>query len=187
MLLLCVLNLKFFSQKISKNTQVVKYGLFAILLLFISSFQKVKHPFFVSVIDINYKQKERALQLSVKLFTNDLEDALRRTSKKKIDILNPINKAETDSILFNYISKRLNININSKKQTLNFIGYEKEEEAIWTYLEIKNSAQPKKINIDTKLLYDFLPQQINIVHIDINGIKKSSKVTNPASNIEFIF
>jgi hypothetical protein len=81
----------------------------------------------------------------------------------------------------------LNIAINSKKQTFNFIGYEKEEEAIWTYLEIKNSAQPKKINIDTKLLYDFLPQQINIVHIDINGIKKSSKVTNPVSNIEFIF
>ena len=187
MLLLCVLNLKFFSQKIAKNTQVVKYGLFAILLLFISSFQKVKHPFFVSVIDINYKQKERALQLSVKLFTNDLEDALRRTSKKNIDILNPISKAETDSILFNYISKRLNITINSKKQTLNFIGYEKEEEAIWTYLEMKNSAQTKKINIDTKLLYDFLPQQINIVHIDINGIKKSSKVTNPASKIEFIF
>ena len=121
MLLLCVLNLKFFSQKISKNTQVVKYTLFAILLLFISSFQKVKHPFFVSVIDINYKQKERALQLSVKLFTNDLEDALRKTSKKKIDILNPINKVETDSILFNYIIKRLNITINSKKQTLHFI------------------------------------------------------------------
>jgi len=187
MLLLCVLNLKFFSQIISKNTQVVRYGLFGILLLFISSFQKVRHPFFVSVIDINYKQKERTLQLSVKLFTNDLEDALRRTSKYKIDILNPINKAETDSILFNYISKRFNITINSKKQTFNFIGYEKEEEAIWTYLEIKNSAQPKKIHIETKLLYDFLPQQINIVHIDINGIKKSSKVTNTASNIEFIF
>lgn len=187
MLLLCVLNLKFFSQKISKNTQVVKYGLFAILLLFISSFQKVKHPFFVSVIDINYKQKEQTLQLSVKLFTNDLEDALRRTSKKKIDILNPINKAETDSILYNYIIKRLNINVNSKKQTLHFIGYEKEEEAIWTYLEIKNSLLPKKINIETKLLYDFLPQQINIVHVDINGIKKSSKVTNPDSKIEFIF
>lgn len=187
MLLLCVLNLKFFSQKISKNTQVVKYSLFAILLLFISSFQKVKHPFFVSVIDLNYKQKEHALQISVKLFTNDLEDALKRTTKKKIDILNPINKAETDSILFNYIIKRLNISINSKKQTLHFIGYEKEEEAIWTYLEIKNSLQPKKINIETKLLYDFLPQQINIVHTNVNGIKKSSKVTNPASNIEFIF
>ena len=187
MLLLCVLNLKFFSKIISKNTQVVKYSLFVFLLLFMSSFQKVKHPFFVSVIDINYKLKERALQLSVKLFTNDLEDALRKTSKKKIDILNPIDKAETDSVLFNYITKRLNINVNSKKQTLHFIGYEKEEEAIWTYLEIKNSSQPKKINIDTKLLYDFLPQQINIVHIEINGIKKSSKVTNPASNIEFIF
>jgi hypothetical protein len=116
-----------------------------------------------------------------------LEDALQRTSKKNIDLLNPKNQVETDSVLLNYISKRLAIQVNSKKQLLNYIGYEKEEEAIWTYFEIKNCAVPKKISVETHLLYDYLPQQINIVHDDINGTKKSSKVTNPEHRIEFIF
>lgn len=187
MLFLCVLNLKFFGHKIAKNTQVVKYVLFAIVLILTSSFHKPKHPFYVSVVDLNYKQKERNLQVSVKLFSNDLEDALQRTSKKNIDLLNPKNQTETDSVLLNYISKRLAILVNSKKQLLNYIGYEKEEEAIWTYFEIKNCILPKNITIDTKLLYDYLPQQINIVHVNVNGHKKSSKVTNPEHHIEFIF
>lgn len=187
MLFLCVLNLKFFGHKITKNTQVVKSVLFAIVLTLTSSFHKPKHPFYVSVVDLNYKQKERNLQVSVKLFSNDLEDALQRTSKKNIDLLNPKNQAETDSVLLNYISKRLAIQVNSKKQLLNYIGYEKEEEAIWTYFEIKNCILPKNIRIDTKLLYDYLPQQINIVHFNVNGHKKSSKVTNPEHHIEFIF
>jgi hypothetical protein len=182
-----VLNLKFFGHKITKNTQVVKSVLFAIVLILTSSFHKPKHPFYVSVVDLNYKQKERNLQVSVKLFSNDLEDALQRTSKKNIDLLNPKNQAETDSVLLNYISKRLAILVNSKKQLLNYIGYEKEEEAIWTYFEIKNCILPKNIRIDTKLLYDYLPQQINIVHVNVNGHKKSSKVTNPEHHIEFIF
>ena len=187
MLFLCVLNLKFFSHKFIKNTRVAKYSLFGILLLLMSSFHTSKHPFYVSVVELHYKQKERILQVSVKLFSNDLEDALQRTSKKNIDLLHPKHQSETDSVLIHYISKRLAIQVNSKTQVLNFIGYEKEEEAIWTYLEIKNCALPKKIDIDTHLLYDFLPQQINIVHADINGTKKSSKVTNPEHHIEFIF
>jgi len=187
MLFLCVLNLKFFSHKLTKNTQVAKFTLFAFLLLLMSSFHPIKHPFYVSVVELHYKQKEQTLQVSVKLFSNDLEDALQRTSKKNIDLLHPKDQTEIDSILLHYISKRLAIQVNSKTQVLNFIGFEKEEEAVWTYLEIKKCALPKKLNVNTTLLYDYLPQQINIVHADINGTKKSSKVTNPEHYIEFIF
>lgn len=38
--------------------------------------------------------------------------------KKNIDLLNPKNQAETDSVLLNYISKRLAILVNAKKTTI---------------------------------------------------------------------
>ena len=187
MLFLPVLNLILFGKEKIKNTLAVKYSLFAFTIIFLSSFHASKHPFFVSVIDISHKPKENSLQISIKLFTNDFEDALKRSTKKNVDILHPKNKSEMDSMIMNYISKRFNLTINLKKQMFQFIGYEKEEEAIWTYLEIKNIPVPKKINIETKLLYDYLPQQINIVHTEINGVKKSSKVTNPEYKVEFLF
>ncbi|MBL7935706.1 MAG: hypothetical protein JNM51_07845 [Bacteroidia bacterium] len=168
-------------------TPTAKYLFFGLFIILVSSFHTKKHPYYISVIDIKYNTQQKALQLSARMFTNDLEDALQKLNTKKIDVLNPENKAEIDSILFSYIKQRLNISINNKFQTLRYIGYEKEEESIWTYLEIQKVASTKTLLMNTKLLYDYLPSQVNIVHVEINGIKKSSKVTNPDSKVEFSF
>lgn len=203
MLLLCVLKIKNIGSYLQFNTPAVKVlFLLAIIIVFSSfnlkdtstqhslTFEK-KHPFYISVVDIKHDAKTHNLNISVKLFTNDIESALKKTSRpgvtKTIDLLNPKNKPEMEQELMNYIQKRLFIEVNLKPTKLNFIGYEKEEDAIWIYLEIKKVNQPKKLKINTKLLYDFLPLETNIVHVDINGVKKSSKVTNPDSKVEFNF
>ncbi len=182
-----VLNLKNRTSSIKSITPAAKYLFLGLILILGSSFYHFKHPYYISVIDIKHNAVQKSLQISTRFFTNDLEDALDKVSHKKIDVLNPKNKAEVDSILFNYIKQRFSISINSKGQTLQFIGYEREEESIWAYLEIKKVNTPKALNINTKLLYDYLPSQINIVHAEVNGIKKSSKVTNPDSKVEFSF
>jgi hypothetical protein len=187
MLFLCVLNLKGKYIRLLKTTPAVK-GLFLVMtFILVSSFYMMKHPFYMSVVDIKQDAKQQSLNISVRLFTNDLEDALRKTTGKSIDVLNPKNKTEIDSIVFHYIKKRLAIQVNGKLQMLHFIGYEKEEESVWAYLEIQKVVKPKTLTVDTKLLYDFLSQQVNIVHAEINAIKKSSKVTNPESRVEFSF
>lgn len=168
-------------------TPAVKFLFFGLLVLLVSSFQSKKHPFYISVIDIKHDTKTHNLNISIKLFTNDIENALKKTTSKTIDLLNPKNKPEMEIELMNYIKQCFSIDVNLKPTKLNFIGYEKEEDAIWIYLEIKKVIQPKTLKINTKLLYDFLPLQTNIVHAEINGVKKSSKVNNPDSIIEFKF
>ncbi|MES2761574.1 MAG: DUF6702 family protein [Bacteroidota bacterium] len=173
-----------FPQIITATAKCLFFGLF---LLLVTGFHSKKHPFYISVVDIKHNAKQHSLNVSVKLFTNDIEDALKKTTSKPIDLLNPKNKAEMETELMNYIKKRLSLSVNAKMVNLDFIGYEKEEDAIWTYFEVKKVVQPKIIKIETKLLFDFLPQQTNIVHAEINGVKKSSKVVNPDSKIEFKF
>lgn len=143
------------------------------------------HPFYLSVTDIKYNDKNKSLELACKMFTNDLEDALKRTTKKSVDLIHPKDKKETEKILFGYISKRLSISLNGKLRTLKFIGFEKEEDVIWTYMEIEKCEKPKQLNITTTLLYDFLKEQINLVSFDLNGNKQSSKVSNPDKEIKF--
>lgn len=182
-----VLNLKNRISLLRSITPTAKYLFLGLILILGPSFYHLKHPYYISVIDIKHNVPQKSLQISTRFFTNDLEDALDKVSHKKIDVLNPKNKAEVDSILFNYIKQRFSISINSKTQTLQFVGYEREEESIWAYLEIKKVSFPKTLVINTKLLYDYLPSQVNIVHAEVNGIKKSSKVANPDSKIEFSF
>lgn len=177
-------NIATFKQFITATAKYLFFGLFIVLAF---GFHPLKHPFYISVIDIKHDVKQHTLNISVKLFTNDIEEALKKTTTKSIDLLNPKNKAEMETELMNYTKKRLSIALNNKTTTLDFIGYEKEEDAIWTYLQIKKVATPKNIKIDTKLLYDFLTQQSCIIHAEINGVKKSSKVNNPDSKVEFNF
>jgi SpoU rRNA methylase family enzyme len=143
------------------------------------------HPFYLSVTELKYNASKKSMEVSCKMFTNDLEDALKKTSGKSIDLLNTSNKKEAESVLFAYIQKRFIISVNNKPMELKYIGYEKEEEAIWTYMEIVNCEKPNAISIDNKLLYDYLKDQMNIVHCETGSFKESSKVVNPDSKITF--
>ncbi|MBN8693347.1 MAG: hypothetical protein J0L69_09120 [Bacteroidetes bacterium] len=143
------------------------------------------HPYYLSVTELKYNTAEKSMAISCKMFTNDLEDAIKRSSGKTTDLLNPKDKKEVDKQLAEYISKRLKISIDGKACSLKYLGYEKEEDCIWTYLEIEKIAKPKNLKIETTLLYDFLKEQINIVHVEVDNYKESSKVSNPDSKMEF--
>lgn len=167
-----------------KLLPAVKNTFWCVLLwMLFSSF----HPYYVSVTEIKYNQQQKAIQISCRTFTDNIEDALRKLYKKQVDVLHPKDKKEAENLLIDYITKHLKIKINGKAQTLSFVGYEKEEEAIWTYIEIKNVELPKVVVIENTLLYDYLPQQINMVHVEVNDNKQSSKVTNPESELTFTF
>ena len=150
----------------------------AFAISFLCSFN-LKHPYYLGVSELKYIDKQQTINVSIRLFTNDLEVALKKTTAQKIDLINPTDKAQIDSLLFNYIKKRFNVIVNTSPSKLRYVGYEKEEESIWTYLEIAQATEPKKITVENALLFDFLPQQINIVHVDVNTVKKSTKLINP--------
>lgn len=145
------------------------------------------HPYYVSVTDITYNEQEKTWQVSCRIFTDNLEDALKKIYKQPVDILHPKDKKTVEDLLTDYITKHLKIKLNNKWQVLDFIGYEKEEEAIWCYLEIKNAEPPKNMVIENTLLYDYILQQINMVHTDVKNKKQSSKVDNPEKEMRFDF
>ncbi|MGZ3920455.1 MAG: DUF6702 family protein [Bacteroidia bacterium] len=160
---------------------------FAKLIFVVFLFCSFSHPFYLGVTDLKYNSKEKSVQGSVKLFTNDLEDALKKVYKVQIDLINGKDKNSLNKILNDYLKNHLKIKINSKPVTFDMIGFEHESEAVWMYVEILNAALPKKVEIENTLLYDQVKSQINIVHFEVNGNTKSSKVSNPDKNIVFEF
>lgn len=185
---MCVLKIRNIATKRTNITPAAKYLLIGLAVFLASSFHSGKHPYYISLTEISTKGKAE-IQVSVRIFTNDLEDALRKSSGKAIDIINPKNKAETDSILFHYISRHLSVTLNAKLQMLHYIGYEKEEESIWTYLEIQH-AKPvafKTLRVDNTILYDYFPAQTHIIRVNRFETTDSKKITNPESKAEFSF
>ncbi len=152
-------------------------------LLFVSS----GHPFYLGVTDLNYKPKEQTIQGTVKLFTNDLETALGKINKKKVDLFHVTDTATTHTLLSLYLKTHLSMELNSKARSFDFIGFEKEEEATLLYIEFKNCEYPERMQLKNRLLYDFLPAQTNIVRISIHDSFQSLKAINPESDFLFDF
>lgn len=146
-----------------------------------------KHPFYLSVCDFKYNPKERVLQGSVKLFTNDLEDALKKLEGRTVDLIRPKDTLATNKILYEYLQKHLSFKINGKLQNYTVLGFEHEQEAVWIYIETEKCPLPKKVELENTLLYDFISAQSNIVHMEVNNQRKSLKVDCPEKVLNFEF
>ncbi|MDP1842566.1 MAG: hypothetical protein Q8K64_04015 [Sediminibacterium sp.] len=145
------------------------------------------HPFFVSVIEINHNAKEATAEISVRIFTDDIEKALQKYNSAKIDIVHPANKSFIDQQLTNYVGKTLLIKVNGKPVKANYIGHEIIKESVWTYFEVTDVKDMSKVDIDCSLLYDFEKSQINIFHVKAKGQEKSYKLDYPKRQTSFEF
>ncbi len=145
------------------------------------------HPIFVSVTEIEHNAKDKTLEISCKIFTDDFEKALRATYKTYVDLLKPRDKNAMNKLVADYVQKHLLIKVDGKPVVLEFSGYEQDEEGIESYYQVNNIVAVKKLDITDNILFEYQKQQISIIHTTVNGNKKSTKLTNPEEKASFDF
>lgn len=146
------------------------------------------HPIFVSVTEIEHNANDKTLEISCKIFTDDFEDVLRKKNPaKKVDLLDIKYKSSMSPLVNDYIQKHLSIFTDGKQVRLQFLGFEQDEEAIVSYFEVKNIEKVKKIEVVNDILYEEKPQQMEIIHVMVNGERKSSRLNNPDTKASFLF
>ena len=150
---------------------------------FISMF----HPFYVAVIDINHNTKAGSLEISIRVFTPDLEQTLQKYSNTKIDIANSKDNTLLDKQISTYINQKIQFKVNGQSANIIYIGHEIQNESVWIYAEIAKVTQLKKLDINCNLLYDYKDLQSNIFHVKSNGNEKSFKLDYPKSITSFEF
>lgn len=153
--------------------------LFSLLMVIFTTF----HPFYVSITSIDYRPERRALEVSSRLFYDDLEKALADNQNQKVDLVNPANRVMTDSLIARYLRKNLRLAINNKPVALRYLGYEIEEDVAWCFLE---STEPissiERMGIECELLYRQFNTQTNIFHLTVNKLRKSVKMDYPKTS-----
>ena len=145
------------------------------------------HPIFVSVAEIEYNAGNRSLEISCKLFTDDFEKALRSDYKAQVDLINPKDKSAMDKLVNDYVQKHFTIYLEGKPVAIKYLGYEQIEEGIFSYYEASNINPPKNVSIFNTLLYAYHEQQMGLMHVTVNGARKSTKLNNPDSKATISF
>jgi ABC-type antimicrobial peptide transport system permease subunit len=157
----------------------------AAIFVAFSSFNtnKNSHPYFVSVTEIEHNTGDKILEVSCKIFTDDFEKGLRIANGNDIDLLNSKNQLSTNKQVADYIKKHLQITVDGNVVDLQFLGYEKEGEAIWSYFQAENILQVKKVEVMNDILFEYKKEQTNLLHVTVNGKRKSTKLNNPQATI----
>lgn len=133
------------------------------------------HKFYVSVTTINYSEKDDALQVTTRIFIDDLEKVL----EERYDIKAGLATEEESEVANEYIEKYLRtkflIKIDGEKRDYTYLGKKYDNDVIVCYLEVPGLGleDTKSIEVQNELLTDLFEEQQNVVHLKINGKKKS--------------
>jgi hypothetical protein len=158
-----------------------------VLVLVLAAGAPARHPLYITVTEINHNAKDKILELSCKIFTNDLETVLEKAAKTKVDLSGGKDKAANDKLIDEYVQKHLRLKVDGKAVSLHFVGSEKEADGTWSYFQVSEVPSVKRIDVVNDLLFDAFDQQINIMHVTVGGQRKSTRLDYPDANANFQF
>jgi hypothetical protein len=146
------------------------------------------HPIHVTVTEIEFDQKDKALEIMMRVFIDDFETSLRQDLKQpELDILDPKNGLTTDQMASAYIQKHFRVTLDNKLQKTNYLGHEKESDAFIFYIEVQNVKKWKTISVFNDILTELHDDQSNLVHVTVKEEVKSLRLTRntPADKLTF--
>ena len=124
---------------------------------------------FIEYSESVYNNEKSALQITKKIFYDDLELVLKNENKNEnFDILNS-KKDLVNSYIENYIKKNMFFKVDGKLKALNYIGYEIINSRINSYFEIKNIKNIKSIEIKDTSLLEYFDSQENLTYFEIDN------------------
>lgn len=131
------------------------------------------HKFYVSITKIEYVKEKNSLQIIIKIFIDDIEDALQQRYDPSISLDAKKETEAADEDLKNYILQKLKIKVNGKPVQLNYIGKEYDTDMVVAYMEVKDVKELKTIEIENKVLMEVFPEQQNIIHLKTPKSRRS--------------
>jgi hypothetical protein len=146
------------------------------------------HPIHVSVTEIEFDEKDKALEIMMRVFIDDYELAMRKhLNQPELDVLSAKNSMTVDQMSASYLKNHFRINLDTKAQNVKYLGHEREGDAFIFYIEVSNVKKFKTIQIFNDLITEIHDDQSNLVHVTVREVVKSLRLTQdtPADKLTF--
>lgn len=145
------------------------------------------HPMHVSVTEIEMNDKEKRMEIMMRVFIDDLEVTLRRNFKQpELDVLEPKGQS-LDALMQSYLQPRLKVALDGKPQVIKYLGHERDHEAFVFYIEVEKVKKWKSIQVQNSIITEIYDDQSNLVHVTVAEMVRSLRLTRtkPADIITF--
>ena len=144
------------------------------------------HAFHVSICDIEHNPESKALQISQRIFIDDLEVGLKAFHHlEMVDTYKPGDPHKLDSLMEAYFAKKLFISVDGSPKEFKYLGSELEGDARWAYLEVEGISSFKEAEVSNLILLEAFDDQENIVHFKANGKLRSYRLNKHENAVTF--
>ncbi|MEA5404068.1 DUF6702 family protein [Arcicella sp. DC2W] len=174
------------NNNIFKPVKMSNLGRFLLLgIIILSSSFKLSnnafHAFHTSLTEMRYNAKSKGFEVSLRVFTDDLEKVLSHDNQNKKIVIE--NNDKNDALVEQYVKKHFML-VNSKNQlkAIQYIGKEKEGDATWIYLELPINEAISGLKLKNDVLIDMFEDQTNIVNVFVKE-EKTSFIFNAKTKI----
>ena len=127
------------------------------------------HRFHTSLTRIDHNSEQKNLEITIQLFTHDLEDVFGKERKSK---RGTETEAEFDKWLLSYLEKNLIIKNNQDHaQKLSWVGKETKADLTFVYVEVKGIENLESYKFQNTIFFESYKEQTNLVAVRYNGVK----------------
>ena len=143
-----------------------------------------QHDFHTSITQMQYNAPAKSFEVSVRVFTDDLERALGKDNGgQKFTI---INKDKNDAAVERYVRKHFGLTTpKNQKKPCSYVGKENEADGTWVYLEVPCAEDVRGLSVQNDVLMDLFDDQTNLLNLTYLGSKKTL-VFKPNAKIQRI-
>ena len=129
------------------------------------------HDVYISSMKMELIPATGELQLTLQVFTDDLESVLQSQSGEQIQ-LNP-DRQVRDSLIASYLHSVLKLSIANTPIFLEYLGKEYRDDLTLLYMQAQRVDELSKMKLTHQLFLSELPTQQNLVHFKNNSYRKS--------------
>jgi hypothetical protein len=156
--------------------KIILFAFLGILFLTTSAFNF--HKFYMGIYQVNYAPEKKMLQITSRIFLDDLNKALEKKNKKKLYLGTDKETAEEVVLLKKYLTENFSIKVDGQSKSMTFLSKELDGDVLVCYSNIKGISKINSIAISNSLLMDWNSEQQNITHVMVLGTKNSILFTD---------
>ena len=133
------------------------------------------HKFYLSVTQVNYSEKEHSLQMTSRLFIDDLNSLMLERYSIDAHFETKDQHPLAMQYLEVYFQKKFKLFINGKALEYQILGQKRDTDVVVFFIEAKDVYLNDiyELEVYNALLTDLFDEQQNVVHLKINNQKKS--------------
>ncbi len=152
---------------IGKTTGLISIVLTAAML---ASPAGGRHKFHVSVSQVEYDEKSRKLELVIRVFADDFENALSGFAKRPVRADQLAASGRAGELVMSYLRSALEIRDRGDRPlSLRWTGMEGQTDVWWLYLEARAPAGIDGASMKNRIFCELFDDQVNIVNTKYRG------------------